>query len=306
MRWSKINQIFRNSASDLIEASLPVDQYGTPRGPQGMGNAAGYSAFGETMTESMTPVLQLDGLYGLDPRDFETYAGAGSGAVDLDGPLMTVNTGTGLYGYGVLRSRRSVRYRPGQGAVTRFTACFTAGTAGYTQRAGFFTQEQALQVGFNGTQFGVLRENQGKAVIYRLQITSASTGAETATITLNGTPYAVPVSSGTIQQNATELGNTAFAGYILDYNQNSITFLSASVGLAAGAISVSSDGTFAGTITAVQAGAANVTEWTSQNDFNQDKLDGTGPSGAIIDPTKLNVYQIDFRWFVLKIQLMAI
>ncbi len=34
----------------------------------------------------------------------------------------------------------------------------------------------------------------------------------------------------------------------------------------------------------------------AQSDFNRDKLDGTGPSGFTIDPTKLNVFRISYGW----------
>ena len=150
--------------ADVVEMFIPTDQYGFPAGPQGMGNLSAHSAFGEPISVPITPVFQLDALYGLDPNKFETYSATG-GSVDNDGPLMQCNTGTSLGGYGVIRSRRTVRYRPGQGAMARFTAAFTQGVSGYTQRAGFFTQEQALQVGFDGTQFGILRQNGGKAPI---------------------------------------------------------------------------------------------------------------------------------------------
>jgi len=40
----------------------------------------------------------------------------------------------------------------------------------------------------------------------------------------------------------------------------------------------------------------NVDNWTRQVDWNIDKLDGTGPSGMILDPTKGNVYKIVFQW----------
>ncbi len=40
----------------------------------------------------------------------------------------------------------------------------------------------------------------------------------------------------------------------------------------------------------------NVSNWTKQTDWNIDKLDGTGPSGMILDPTKGNVYKIVFQW----------
>ncbi len=34
----------------------------------------------------------------------------------------------------------------------------------------------------------------------------------------------------------------------------------------------------------------------AQTDWNHDKLDGTGPSGIILDPTKAQLFSIDFEW----------
>lgn len=256
--------------------------------------AASHSAFGEAIAIPITPVLQLDGLYGLPTEQFQTFT-FGTGSV-TSGLNMTCSTGTGAYGYGVLRSRRAVRYRPGQGALARFTAKFTSGVAGYTQRAGFFQQEQALQIGYNGTNFGVLRQNGGKAHIHRLTITTGAGGAETVTVTLNGTAFNIAVTSGGISLNAAQLGNASYSGWTVNYRQSEVLFLSNSVGPNAGSFSVSSTGTFAGTMSVAQTGVAHTDNWTYQSSFNVDKLDGTGPSGMVLDPTKLNVYQINFRW----------
>ena len=289
------NQLRPQRNDDLYEMFIQADQYGYPVGAHGMGNATLYGAFGEMMTETLTPTFQLDALYGLDPRKFETYSALG-GSVDTNGPYMTVSTGTSAFGYGVIRSRRAVRYRPGQGAVARFTAAFTAGLAGYTQRAGFFTQEQALQVGYNGDQWGILRSNGGKATIYELTISAASTGAETVTITLNGTAFPISVGAGTIAQNAKAIEAETFAGWIIEHGPTYVRFLSESVGPNPGVFSVSSTGTFAGTMVELQPGVNHTEEWIYQSDFNLDRLDGKGPSKILLDPTKLNVFQIDFRW----------
>ena len=69
--------------------------------------------------------------------------------------------------------------------------------------------------------------------------------------------------------------------------------MSTSVGVKAGAFSYT--GTSA-TLTTRQVGVAHTSLWTAQADFNFDTLDGNGPSKVTIDPTKLNVFQINFRW----------
>jgi hypothetical protein len=39
-----------------------------------------------------------------------------------------------------------------------------------------------------------------------------------------------------------------------------------------------------------------VDTWTPQASWNGDKMDGSGPTGQTIDPTKGNVYQVSFQW----------
>jgi len=40
----------------------------------------------------------------------------------------------------------------------------------------------------------------------------------------------------------------------------------------------------------------SVDTWIPQSVWNTDKMDGTGPSGMILDPTKGNVFQIRYQW----------
>lgn len=39
-----------------------------------------------------------------------------------------------------------------------------------------------------------------------------------------------------------------------------------------------------------------VDTWITQSNFNKDKLDGTGSSGFILNPTKMNIYKITYGW----------
>lgn len=308
-QWNKNTQSYRrigNQSHDttLHEVFMQADQYGNIINE----GATHRSAFGEPVAVPITPVIQLDGLYGLLEKNFETFSATG-GSADTTNTLMRVQTGTSIGGYGVLRSRRAVRYRPGQGAMCRFTAAFTqsapgVGVAGYTQRAGFFTQEQALQIGYDGENFGILRQNEGKAHIETLTVTTGAGSAGNITLTLNGTAYTVPLVDTTSDASITaaEISEYFQANHSDDWTvehcDGVVVFLSTSIGLKNGTYSfVDTDttGTVVSSVTS-QTGVANVNDWTYQADFNIDTLDGNGPSGVILDPTKLNVYQINFRW----------
>jgi len=213
------------------------------------------SAFGELIVVQPSPVLQFSNQYQLDPTnrsDLETFSATG-GSADNSGNLFRCQTGTSAGGYGVIRSKRAVRYRPGQGALGRFTAQFSGIATGYTQRAGFFSQEQALQVGFNTNgKFGILRENGGKAHIHRFEVTTPSGGTEDITVTLAGVASTVTIGSGTVTQNATGIGTHTFAGWITDYKNGYIDFLSTSVGPKTGTFSIVSNGDLLATSTTSQ------------------------------------------------------
>lgn len=264
--------------------------------------ASSTSAFNEGSVVQNNPVLQIDGIYGLDDRVLENFT-ASTGSAGAANSKLTVSTGTGPYGYGVIRSIRTLRYRPGQGALARFTAKFTPGAAAnYTQRAGLFTQEQAIQIGYNGNEFGVLRDNGGKAHIEELTITAAAGSPGNVTWTLNGADVVVAVTASDITTNTQEIVAAIPGAWVKEYailpNGNGvIRVLSTSLGVKAG-FSFTDTGTTgltAATATA-QVGVAGNPVWTPQSEFTRDKLDGTGPSGMIIDPGKLNVFQVNFRW----------
>jgi len=271
----------------LFEVNMQSDRYGNIITP----GATATSAFGEPISVPLTPIIQLDSLYGFDPREFQTFS-FGTGFYQNTGTLFKCHTGTGAYGYGIIRSNRLLRYRPGQGAMCRFTAAFENPQENVTLRAGFFSQEQALNIGYDGTQFGVLRQNGGKAHIHEFTITAGGTG--TANITLNGVTTNVAIASADTTVVATTIAAASFAGWTVEQCDNKVMFLSNSVGTLAGAFTYGGTGT--ATLAVLQTGVAHTTNWTYQTDFNIDKLDGTGPSKVTIDPSKLNIFQISYRW----------
>jgi len=255
--------------------------------------AASNSAFGEQLSVPLTPVIQLDALYEFDPREFQTFSGLGGSILqDTAKTLFQAHTGTQPYGYAVIRSNRSARYRPGQGLMARFTAMYDHPQAGVTLRAGLIAQEQSLVVGYNGTQFGILRQNGGKAQIVKITITSNTAG--TAVITLNGVVTNVTLTTTNTTTSATQIASTTFAGWQTQQVDNVVWFLADRVGVLSGANSIA--GTALGTSSVVQTGIEHTDTWTYQSEWNIDKLDGTGTSGVTLDPSKLNIFQIQFRW----------
>jgi len=261
------------------------------------------SAFGEPLAISPTAVIQLDGIYGATSDVIQTYYnGTGSGAGSVS-QMFQVSSGTTQGGYGVLRSKRFMRYRPGQGIVTRFTAAFTQGVASSLQFAGLANQENRIAFGFDGDKFGICRSTGGKAHITLMTMTVAPNATQTATITLNGVPYTVTLGNTTsdvaIQTITNRVGG--YGGWLFQQTDGAMLWLAPTLGPMNGTFSFTSTGNAQATFSTKQAGIAQTDHWTYQEDWNVDKMDGsnqidTNPSGMTLDPTKLNVYQISLRW----------
>ena len=261
------------------------------------------TAFGEPLAISPTAVIQLDAIYGTTTDVIQTYnSGTGSSAGSVN-QMFKVTTGTTQGGYGVLRSKRFMRYRPGQGIVCRFTAAFTQGVAGSLQFAGLVNQENRLAFGFDGDRFGICRGTSGKATIYLMTMTVAPNATQTATITLNGVAYTVVLGNTTsdiaVQTITNRVGG--YGGWLFQQTDGAMLWLAPTLGPMNGTFSFTSTGNAQATFTLKQQGVAQTNYWTYQEDWNVDKLDGsntitTNPSGMTLDPTKLNVYQIALRW----------
>lgn len=271
--------------------------------------STGKSAFGELSTTSITPVIQLDSIYGLNNNDFIADAvGTGASAnTDTFSNLFKVESGTSSNGDAVLLSRKFMKYRPGQGAITRFTAAFSNGVANSIQTAGFTDTESALCVGYDGTEFGILRATGGKVSIQSLIIGVAPNGTQTANITLDNVSFTVTLNAGTTSNAAIQISNriSGYSGWQVEQVDNQVIFRNNETKTTPGTFSFSSSGNATGTFTTVQAGVEQTEYWTKQCDWNVDCLGkanavsntmGPNPSGMTLRPDKLNVYQINFRW----------
>jgi len=129
---------------------LPLDQLGL--------NTDVLSPFGDMLTAAITPLMQLDFVYGINTQT-GTSTVANSATVDTNASRLRLQTGTDAAGSAVFQSRRPIKYRPGQGVVGRFTTVFTAGAASSTQIVGIGDDVDGYFFGFNGTAFGILHRN---------------------------------------------------------------------------------------------------------------------------------------------------
>ncbi|NBW85187.1 MAG: hypothetical protein EBR50_07780, partial [Proteobacteria bacterium] len=74
-QWNKTTQDYLNQERTLHEVYLRADEYGNILNE----SACSKSAFGENISIPITPKIQADAVYGLDPREFETFTFSATG-----------------------------------------------------------------------------------------------------------------------------------------------------------------------------------------------------------------------------------
>lgn len=261
---------------------------------------ASITATGDVKVTNAHPEIQAYAERYADPRYWTQFTASG-GAVTGSESLLTCTTGTTVGAYAVCRTRRFQTYHPGQGATFRYTAMFTAGVANSTQVAGPYHAEDGFAFGYNGTSFGILHRYGRRLDIRALTVTVGAAGAETLTITLNGTAHAVAVTAGSTSATARQIADWSgtyadVAGYDVYALGSVVYFMRRTHGVASGTYSLTSTGAATGTWAQIQAGANGTESWTPAASWSEDPMDGTGPSRMVLDPTKLNVYEIRLAW----------
>lgn len=257
------------------------------------------TAFGELSVDMICPTVQIDAIYGVLNTDVETFTSGGSATVS-DG-LFTCQSGTGSADYGVLRSKRIVKYRPGQGTICRYTAMFTSGVADSLQLAGLFSSNCGLWFGYNGADFGICRRSKGLFEVQKLTISTGATSNNNVDITLNGVTTTIALTNSSAQENAYEIASTSFTGWETQQIDDTVIFNYLLPQPLAGSFTYDplSSGSSA-SFSEITNGVVNELNWTLQTAWNVDRCDGTNgsnnPSGFNLDTTKLNVYQICFKY----------
>lgn len=247
------------------------------------------TAFGELSVAEPTPEVQISAVNGLRDDTQKIFAGTGSGVSVVDGNYVC-NSGSDTTGLSSVLSSKEATYRNGQGLGCRITALFKSGIPNAIQLAGFINGNNAFAFGYNGTEYGIVRAYDGVTEFQELEVTTAATGAENATITIDGTGYTVPLTSGTEEHNAYEIAvslNSQVPNYSFTSNGVIVSGLAA-VPIAAGAFAFSS-ATAVATWTQINIGQAATFDWIPQTNW-------TNPPNFALDPEKGNVYQIKVQY----------
>lgn len=258
------------------------------------------STFGDLKVITIQPQGQGDFVYGIQSDVFTTSSFAGS-TVTTDAGFCILSSGTNAAGSATVQLRRGLKYRPGQGSLMRITALYDTPNAGNAQFVGCGTAECGYFIGYFGTSFGILHSITGQREIRKLTITTGEAEND-VTVTLDGNSIVVPVSGGSNpEQTAYQLARADYSqvgngGWLADAVSGSVFYIAArSNSTSTGSYSVSGTD-IVGSFTRTKAGLAQTNTFVSQSSFNIDRLDGSGPSGMILDQTKGNVYEINFQY----------
>lgn len=262
------------------------------------------SAFGETAVAVNTPVIGSDAVYGIIDQLAVATAHNG-GTATAANSLFSCQTSATTESTAYIRSDQPLTYHPGVGSMLRFTAMYTTGTASSWQLAGLSNVENFLQIGYRySTGFGVHRGRAGALHVHKFTVTTGASSAATCTITLDGGAKADVslTANNDVEQTAWEIAAADYSavgdGGWKAYAEGAIVYFeSERAEVHGGAFSFGADTTGAAvTVAEEQPGVAPTVTSVLQTAFNVDKLDGTGASGMTIDPTKLNVYQIQYQY----------
>ncbi len=262
----------------------------------GIANASTRGVFGELVTAHKTPIVQIDNKYQIDPDNLDNIEifEATGGSADNSGNLFRCQSGTSVGGYGVVRSVETLNYLAGQGVEAMITASFTTGIANSLQFAGMFTLTETIAFGYDGADFSVIHSYGGVAEVQLLTVTASGTG--TTTVTLDGDGVGIATDAGdSLQTTAEKLraGLVADATLSVKWRFEQVDDKVYCIAKAAvnktGAMTVTGDSTVS--IAEQTAGVSKTDNHTAQSSWNIT----TAPFDGF-DPTKLNVYKVQFGY----------
>jgi hypothetical protein len=275
------------------------------------------TAFGEVKAEAKTAQVQIKFPYGAVPDLGQELTNKAGSTVTYSDSNAIVTAAATAQSFSQIRSIDTIRYGPGQGSNFLGTCAFTQGVANSTQVFGPGDDDEGLYFGYNGTSFGILRKAYGSLEIKQITITGAAdAGGGTFTITLDGDPVTITVAaSDTISEvvaaivaASADFFNAGRGWEVHTPDNLTVHFISLVAESAAGSFSFLDvdSGVTAGAFSEPVAGVAPVDTWVTQANWNVDKMDGTGPSGQTLDPTKGNVYQVQWQYLGYGAQEFAI
>lgn len=246
------------------------------------------TAFGEVSVAEPAPLFQISAQYGI--RDDVLTVNLG-GSTSAENGNFIASTGVGTSNVSAIITAREAQYKAGQGLLARFTAIFTKGEVGSEQQAGFINSESAFAFGYQGVDFGIIHSKGGALEHRKLTILSGASGSETASVTVDGVLFSVPLTSGSASHNAYEIAtyiNNNSQAYNLTSNAEVVTALARLPDFGGGGFSFSS-ATSSASWSLISSGLLPTVAFVPKDEWN------VSP-GMDVDPTLGNVYQIKIQY----------
>jgi len=249
--------------------------------------------FGSIHVEKLTPVFQIDAVYGINLT--QTVSQCLGGSVTSSNSEFVISSGTTAYGYSFLQSRKRLRYKPGQGVVSRFNVKFSTSVPYSYQLAGLGHTEDGIFFGYVNplsTSFGIFYVTKGSRAIVTLTIATGSDTEQSVLVTLNNQVYNIPVTASSVAHTVCELSKGNYVGWTAYPLDNTVVFVrNNAINVDAGVFSITG-GSVVGSFVQTKLGYPAIKTFIPQSSWNFDKLDGTGSSGITLDPKKGNLYEI--------------
>ncbi len=260
--------------------------------------------FGALHTENLSPVFQLDPVYGINSLSIDSSNIVNSGTITasynantFDCKVISSNSSA------TLQSVKRVKYRPGQGVVYRFTGLYDTPQDGSEQWVGASNLEDGMYFGYSGTNFGILYENRGQREIRTLTISGGITAGASYNIALNGSVYtnAISIPAGITSNNAMAsiIGRTSITGWSQDIKDNTVIFISDNVGTSGnynGSYYFNNVANPNGAFTRTRIANETNKTFIKQSDWNVDRLDGYGSSSCTANWQKGNVFEVGMQY----------
>jgi hypothetical protein len=256
------------------------------------------SSFNEINVAELSPVAQSDFIYGINTNISNVFTFAGGTVTAVSG-VANVSSGTSITGSGDVGLRRNLKYRPGQGSLSRITGLFGTPASGNVQLVGAGNAESGYYFGYAGTNFGIIHFENSQREVRKLTVTTGA-GTGLVTVTLDGFSVSVPVTGGNnVNRTSYELSKYNYSnvgvGWLADAIDGTVFFISSRPNPYTGSYSVAG-ASITGSFSSVIAGSGSTTTFISQSSWNIDKMDGTGQSRMVLDHQKGNVYQVGFQY----------
>ena len=118
--------------------------------------------FGDLLVAKRVPLFSANFSYPANDRTI-VLNNINSGSADYNNNLLRVSTGVATGSKGSIKTKRNLRYTAGRDAEAMFTAIFSQGVTGITQRIGLFNDDDGFFIGFKDDIFSVTRRKSGDA-----------------------------------------------------------------------------------------------------------------------------------------------